>query len=1001
MIGFLVMDGLHHTKRPRWRLPLALVFLLAGLWGSGALVSQGQQIGRVPGVYDVVLRPDSASYRTFSTGAYQLIYPSEARAEAEQVAQILRDSAATTHDIVGEAEPRRPMPIVLNGYNDRSNGFVRPLPFKQEIEIPSIRTPPLTARYASWFEAVVPHELTHALHAEYRGGFGVGRVIDWFAPDVARALNLSAPSGWIEGVAVHRESLNERGAGRLALPAALMPYRAAMGSEHPWKMSHALHPPRYTQPFDRHYLGGGQVFQHLVEHAENPDAPYEFFHRTLAWNYRFPLLGYGAAIWYGTKTPISRLSDQFIAAEKAREAERVEALGTLTEATPVTTSRRGLNHRRPLWTHPDTLVAYRSGYRTVPGVYRVHVPSGRAERVAAHNRTADAHLHLAPDSQSVWMSRLRPARAVPTQSVADAETLALHNGTRTLQSERARLFAPAPTSNEAFWAAQVDGPVHRLVRWPAGAGAEPIATAPLPPRTRIQQLATHPATNQTVALLNRAGHHVLYTVAYDAEARRIDLQPLFGFDSAAIYDVSWGPNGKRLAISADPTGVPNVFVLDLDDETAHRVTNEPYGALEPAIDPAGERIAYVRHAYQRHDLVTVPVAPAQWTRWQGGLWNEAFPAHPHERTETDGTQPAEVDDDIASAEDRPYRASRHMRPRTVYPTARFDPEELESLPPGTRLGLGVGLGVAGADPLQRWAYRAEMYYQTGELWGEARLQTGRLWGQPSLSVYRRPYTTSVNVRTSGEEEDTDASVVRRQAGVEERGVELALWQPLTLRSNVYRSLVQVQWRSELRQTRLFADFADRQPLRSRITLRPQLLYAYRLQQNRRDLIPRIGWVVFASPFVDAWTDGISAGRALQMGSSVYLPWLDRFNTGLRIGVQTLSQNRSAIFDLDLFVPRGYSDVALPQGTYARFDFDVVQPVAYPDRGSTLLGVMAHAFYVYGTAQTLRDMDADVPALSSATLGVGARLRLGYNLPVDIRIGASYRFRDNEWQRTFR
>ena len=998
MISFLVMRVPSCTKRVLPRILWWAALIGAVLVGGTVQTGYGQQIGRIPGVYDVVTRPDSASYRTFSTGDYQLIYPADARNEAEQVAQILRDSAATTHDIVGQAEPRRPMPIVLNGYNDRANGFVRPLPFKQEIEIPSTRTPPLTARYASWFEAVGPHELTHALQAEYRGGFGAGRVIDWFAPDVTRALNLSAPRGWVEGAAVYRESQNGRGAGRLRLPAALMPYRAAMGSDNPWKMAHALHPPRYTQPFDRHYLGGGQVFQHLVEHADNPDEPYAFFHRALAWNYRFPLLGYGAAIWYGTKTPISRLSDQFIAAEQDREAERIEALGALTEATPVTASRRGLNHRRPLWTHSDTLVAYRSGYRTVPGVYRVHVPSGRAERVAAHARTADAHLHLSPDSQAVWMSRLRPARTVPTQSIADAETLTLDTGTRTSQSERARLFAPAPASEEAFWAAQVDGPVHRLVRWPAGSDAEAqaIATAELPPRTRIQQMAMHPTTNQTVALLNRAGDHTLYTVTYDADAQRIDIEPLFRFEEAAIYDVSWGPEGDRLAISADPTGVPNVFVLDLDAETAHRVTNEPYGALEPALDPAGQRLAYVRYAYQRHDLVTVPVAPTEWTQWSDGFWNDDAPTHPPEHTASVAAEPSAIDDDIARADDRVYRARRHMRPRMVYPTAQFDLDELESPPPGTQLGLGIGMGIAGADPLQRWAYRAEMYYQAGDVWGEARLQTGRWWGQPSLSAYRRPYTTTVSVR-----QENPTAVVPRQVGVEERGVELAFWQPYTLRSNVYQSLVQVQWRSEFRQTRLFADFIEEQPLRSRVTLRPQLLYAYRLQQNTRDLIPRTGWVVSARPFVDAWTDGITAGRALNLGSSVYLPWLDRFNTGLRVGIQTLSQNRSAIFDLDTFVPRGYSDVALPQGTYARFDLDVVQPVAYPDRGSTLLGVMAHAFYVYGTAQTLRDVHSEVPALSSATVGLGARLRLGYNLPVDVRVGASYRFRDDAWRSTFR
>jgi len=996
MVGFFVMRVIAPLRRA---LLLALLLIGATAGGFDVERSYGQQFGRVPGIYDVVTRPDSASYRTFSTGDYELIYVEGRQDEAKQVAQILRDSAATTHDIMGEAKPRRPMPIVLNDYNDRSNGFVRPLPFKQEIEIPSTRSPSLTARYASWFEAVVPHELTHALHAEYNSGFGVGAVINWFAPDAARALNLNAaPSGWTEGVAVYRESQNADGAGRMTLSAALMPYRAALGSTDPWIAARALHPPRYTQPFDRHYLGGGQLFRYLVEHADNPEEPYQFFQRTLNWNYRFPLLGYGAAIWYGTRMPIGRLSERFVEAEQQREAERIEALGPLTKAEPITESRRGLNHSRPLWTHPDTLVAYRSGYRTVPGVYRVHVPSGRAERIAGHARTADAHLHLAPDSQAVWLSRLRSATAVPTQSVADAETINVHTGARTRQSTQARLFAPAPDTDSTFWAAQVQGAEHRLVRWrnTAPAGAKPLATAELPPRTRIQQLATHPATNQTVALLNRAGTHALYTVTHeDGAVQHVQLTSLFRFDDAAIYDVSWGPEGQRLAVSADPTGVPNVFVLDLEAETVQQVTNEPYGALEPAFDPAGQQIAYVRHDHQRHDLVAVAVEPEAWTQWDGGLWRAAL-APDSTGSPEHADAPDAMDDDIADADDAPYTARSHLSPRMVYPTMRFETDELESSPPGTELGLGVGLGLAGADPLQQWAYRASTFYQAGELWGEARLQTSRLWGEPSVSIYREPYTTTVGVR----QDDTD-TVVERRVGVEERGINLTLWQPLTLRSNVYQSLVQLQWRSELRQTRLFADFLEEQPLRSRVTLRPRLLYAYRLQQNTRDLIPRIGAVATVSPFIDAWTDGITAGRALQLGSSLYLPWLDRFNTGIRVGTQTLMQNRSAIFDLDTFVPRGYSDIALPSGTYTRFDLEVVQPVAYPDRGSTLLTVVANAFYLYGTAQTLRDWQSTVPSLSSATAGLGARLRIGYGLPIDVRLGVSYRFRDNEWRGAFR
>lgn len=973
------------------------VLLFAALLLCTPLDSVSQQTGRISGGYSVENRPDSVAYRVLPIEGYDLIYQAGHRASAERVARILHESEHTTHEIMGDARPQRRMPVVLNAYNDRSNGFVRPFPFKQEIEIPSIRNQALTARYASWFDVVVPHELTHALHAEYAAGFGVGAILGTFAPDIERALNLGVPRGWVEGVAVYRESYGYDGAGRLGLPAALMSYRAALGSDTPWRLSRLLYAPRYTQPFDRHYIGGGQLFRYLVEQADEDD-PYAFFHRTLAWYHRFPLLGYGPALWYGMQMPPPRMSGQLVEAEQMREAERLASLGPLTDANPVVAPREGRNHRRPLWTHPDTLVVHRSGYSDVPGVYTVHVPTGQSNRVAAYQVTGDYHMHLAPDSQSVWMSRYEQAATVPRQAIADVETVDLETGHIARASEQARLLAPSPRPDGSFWAAEIDGPEHRLALRGLAHRHEAL-TAPLPPYTRIQQLATHPTADRTVALLNQSGVQMLYTVHHDGDAARLRVTPLFAFEDAVIYDVSWGPDGATLLISADPTGVPNVFAIDLASETVRQVTNEPYGALEPALSPGGERIAYVRHAHERHDLVAVPFVPDEWDVWEGGHWRAHPDARPDARraqTQSSGAEAGGAQDPYAQIEDRPYRSRSYLRPRIAYPTIRIESEELETnRVPGTTLGLGVGLGIGGADPLQQWAYQAEAYYQAGRVWGEARVQTSRLWGQPGIGLYRRPFTVLGQVQTAS------GGAVPRRLGAEERGIEMTLQQPIVLRSNVYRSQLQLRWRSELRQTRLFADFIEEQPLRSRVTLRPSLVYAHRLQQNTRDLVPRTGWVMAVSPFLDVWTDGVSGGRALQVSSSLYVPGFDRSNTGIRLGMSTLAQNRAAIFDLDLFVPRGYSNVLLPEGIYTRFDLDLTQPVWYPDWGSTLLPVYLEAGYLYGSAQALLDWDGAVDTLSSATVGMGVRTRLFYNVAVDLRVGATYRIPQNDWAGVFR
>ena len=186
------------------------------------------------------------------------------------------------------------MPVVLNRFNDRSNGFVSTFPFRQGMAAVSIKGNRLSGRYTSWLWAVAPHELVHAVHAEGSTGFGVGALIRLFAPDMTRSLNLMMPTGILEGAAVYHESRVQPGAGRLHFSLFQMQFRAAMLSDRPWSLAQMLEVPAYSRPADRFYIGGANFFNYL---AAQDSA--RFYRRALAFHYRFPLLGHGIELWYG------------------------------------------------------------------------------------------------------------------------------------------------------------------------------------------------------------------------------------------------------------------------------------------------------------------------------------------------------------------------------------------------------------------------------------------------------------------------------------------------------------------------------------------------------------------------------------------------------------------------------------------------------------------------------------------------------------------------------
>jgi len=150
-----------------------------------------------------VYRP-SQRWMQMETPHFRVLYNKGQDSLARATGRILESQYLLTSKLTGGKLKR--FPVILNDYNDRSNGYVSPILFRTEIEVSPIKGKNLSPRTGGWLETVLPHELVHAQHMNVMPAPGLSWAFSLLSPDIGRGLNTFAHSGFFEGIAVYHES---------------------------------------------------------------------------------------------------------------------------------------------------------------------------------------------------------------------------------------------------------------------------------------------------------------------------------------------------------------------------------------------------------------------------------------------------------------------------------------------------------------------------------------------------------------------------------------------------------------------------------------------------------------------------------------------------------------------------------------------------------------------------------------------------------------------------
>jgi len=132
--------------------------------------------------------------------------------------------------------------------------------------------------------------------------------------------------------------------------------------------------------------------------------------------------------------------------------------------------------------------------------------------------------------------------------------------------------------------------------------------------TQLYQPSWSPDGKMIALSAWRQGYQDIYILNLDSKNDNIvnsTLQPII-CDTSIDLSPCWSPDGKYLFFSSDRTGIYNIFAFSLLDKKLYQITNVLGGAFQPAISPDGTQLAFIEYHATGYELHLMEMSLNQW-----------------------------------------------------------------------------------------------------------------------------------------------------------------------------------------------------------------------------------------------------------------------------------------------------------------------------------------------------------------------------------------------------
>ena len=942
--------------------------------------------------YSNQFRPYGLNWQELKTDHFRIIYPVHHEAEAYRTARILELQYPYVQKLTGGNLHH--FPFILNSENDLSNGFVTPLNFRSEIEIPPIKGKTMNPRSGDWLELVAPHELVHALHMNVNSP-GLTSVFGLFSPDIRRSIHTAAPLGIFEGIAVEHEShgvLDQAGRGHHAY--FTNRFNSNFISDNRWSMGQLVHVSSNTLPFDRHYVGGYEFTHWLINEFGD-----DVIKDAIEFHFRWPILGFGFALRRKTGEWPSSLYRNFADDIEQNESQRSRSLGTPTlefSEKPLI-SKKGADIRRPLWLNDQTLLVFGRFYNAPTGFYIYDITTDKLDLLFEHRSVEDFRFSIDRSTNQLYFADYVTSGKYDNTYSANLFRYDLNTDTISQLTRNERVFAPA--AGHTLMALQTDGSSNRLVAVDSDSGETEPLVHPGELET-IEEIVHHPAGRNLSAIIARKGSvQALWTVSTDQINGFLDQDPDILFKGGSVYDLDWHPSEEKLLFTSDHTGTMNVYEYEISNSTVRQITNSWYNAFEASYSPNGSQIAYVYQDQSRN----FPSILKQ-NHYYGRILSE-------DEWKPTPESIAAMDRNLLDTENKPDESGWYssnystglswLKPRTFLP---YYDEPASGI-------REAGIQFLSADPMNRNTYSLSLSTAQDRFWFDLDYQYSGFYPGFGLNVFERP--SFALIRDSQRELETPVHLM-----LQNRGAGFHIPFRYSFRRNTRLTSISITPFFEAAQVRFFETGSTTSALNDFTTQHSaglSAIFNYRLRQFRRDLQPNAGWIFLVQTELDLgaldfdftvnevnFTNQRVERRGLRLGLFKYLAPLSRWNQSLRLSGQILTQTQPGKYNAQSIVSNAFADdVFLGAHNLAFFGTRYTLPFIYPDDGGFLVPVYLSNLYLVLFSQSAANLNesgySEVIMNSQTAFGAGIRSRFRLsNFTIDFGIGVGYEPSRDQW-----